>query len=198
LRSVGDDDFRLGAQGQPVQICSEPLSVGDQAPSFSSEGPVGLGCRAPSLLALSRPGAFKPEGASGTLRVIGGRFGNTPYRGTSSCCDLSRFQRLGPNAGGGAERGLGACRSCEVVVVRLVAVAAPRLAGSWFGVCGSRSRMRHQSAAAGWSSGRGPAAAANRTRSVASKPARVRLLSLSSSSGRNGSAVALGASVASI
>ena len=35
LRSVGDDDFRLGAQGQPVQICSEPLSVGDQAPSFT-------------------------------------------------------------------------------------------------------------------------------------------------------------------
>ena len=51
--------------------------------------------------------------------------------------------------------------------------------------------MRHQRAAAGWSSGRGPAAAADRTRRVASKPARVRLFNLSSSSGRNGSAVAL-------
>jgi hypothetical protein len=69
--------------------------------------------------------------------------------------------------------------------------------GFWFGVCGSWSRMRHQRAAAGWSSGSGPAAAADRTRWVASKPARVRLLNLSVSSGRNGSAMALGASMAS-
>ena len=53
--------------------------------------------------------------------------------------------------------------------------AASGVAGSWFGVCGSWSRMRHQRAAAGWSSGRGPAAAADRTSRVASKPARVRL-----------------------
>ena len=57
--------------------------------------------------------------------------------------------------------------------------------------------MRHHRAAAGWSSGRGPAAAADRKSRVASKPARVTLLSLSSSSGRNGSEVALGTSVAS-
>ena len=57
--------------------------------------------------------------------------------------------------------------------------------------------MRHQRAAAEWSSGSGPAAAADRRRCVASKPARVRLLNLSSSSGRNGSAVTLGTSVAS-
>ena len=80
------------------------------------------------------------------------------------------------------------------MVLRLVAGTALWVAGSWFGVCGSWSRMRHQRAAAGWSSGRGPAAAADRTRWVASKPARVRLVNLSSSSGRNGSAVALGAS----
>ena len=108
-----------------------------------------------------------------------------------------RFQRLGPNAGGGAERGSGRCLSCEVVVVRRVAGTAAGVAGSWFGVSGSWSRMRHQRAAAGWSSGRGPAAAADRTSWVASKPARVRLLNLSSSSGRNGSAVALGTSAAS-
>ena len=107
------------------------------------------------------------------------------------------FQRLGPNAGGGAERGTGRCWSRDVVVVRLVAGTASGVAGSWFGVCGSWSRMRHQRAAAGWSSGRGPAAAADRTSRVASKPARVRLLNLSVSSGRNGSAVALGTSVAS-
>ena len=39
--------------------------------------------------------------------------------------------------------------------------------------------MRHQRAAAGWSSGSGPAAAADRTSWVVSKPARERLLSLS-------------------
>ena len=47
--------------------------------------------------------------------------------------------------------------------------------------------MRHQRAAAGWSSGRGPAAAAVRTTWAASRPARARLRSLSASSGRNGS-----------
>src|SRR5215212_4486284 len=46
--------------------------------------------------------------------------------------------------------------------------------------------MRHQRAAAGWSSGRGPAAAANRTSRVASKPARVSLFNLSTSSGIKG------------
>ena len=72
---------------------------------------------------------------------------------------------------------------------------ASRDAGSAF--CGSSSRMRHQSAAAGWSSGRDPAAAADRRRCVASKPARVRLLNLSASSGRNESALVLGTSAAS-
>ena len=81
--------------------------------------------------------------------------------------------------------------------MRRVAGTTAGVAGSWFGVSGSWSRMRHQRAAAGWSSGRGPAAAADRTSRVASKPARVRLVNLSSSSGRNGSAVALGASAAS-
>ena len=85
----------------------------------------------------------------------------------------------------------------RLVGVRLVAGIASGVAGCWFGVSGSWSRIRHQRAAAGWSSGRGPAAAADRTSWVASKPARVRLLNLSSSSGRNGSAVALGASMAS-
>jgi hypothetical protein len=42
--------------------------------------------------------------------------------------------------------------------------------------------MRHHRAAAGWSSASGPAAAADRSRCVASKPARVRLFGLSSSS----------------
>jgi hypothetical protein len=58
---------------------------------------------------------------------------------TFSRCDASRgeLQRLGRNAGGGAERGLGGCRSCGVVVVRLVVGTALGVAGSWFGVCGS-------------------------------------------------------------
>jgi hypothetical protein len=47
-----------------------------------------------------------------------------------------RFQRLGPNAGGGAERGTGGCL-CDVVVVRLVAGIAAGVEGSWFGVCSS-------------------------------------------------------------
>src|SRR5215211_9459763 len=108
-----------------------------------------------------------------------------------------RFQRLGPNADGDIDRGTGGCWSNGLVVVRLVARIASGVAGSWFGVSGSWSRMRHHSAAAGWSSGKGPAAAADRTRRVASKPARVRLVNLYSSSGRNGSPVALGTSVAS-
>jgi hypothetical protein len=52
--------------------------------------------------------------------------------------------------------------------------------------------MRHQRAAAGWSSRRGAAAAADRTSWVASKPARVRLFNRSTRSGIEGSAVALG------
>ena len=52
-------------------------------------------------------------------------------------CDGRGSQRLGPNAGGGAERGLGGCWSSDVVVVRLVAGTASGVAGSWFGVCGS-------------------------------------------------------------
>jgi len=73
-----------------------------------------------------------------------------------------------------------------------------RAPGRWtaFGVagcvCGSWWRIRHQRAAAGWSSGSGPAAAADPSRWAASKPDRVRSLSLSSSSGRTGSLVALG------
>jgi hypothetical protein len=50
---------------------------------------------------------------------------------------LCRGQRLGPNAGGGAGRGLGGCRWCEVVAVGLVAGTVPRLPVSWFGVSGS-------------------------------------------------------------
>jgi len=85
----------------------------------------------------------------------------------------------------------------DVVMVRRVVGTDWPLAGSWFGVCGSWSRMRHQRAAAGWSSGRGPAAAADRTSRAASKPAPVTLVNLPSSSGRNGSAVTPGTSVAS-
>ena len=48
------------------------------------------------------------------------------------------------------------CWSNGLVVVRLVAGIASGVAGSWFGVSGSWSRMRHQRAAAGWSSGRVP------------------------------------------
>jgi hypothetical protein len=48
----------------------------------------------------------------------------------------ARFQRLGPNAGGGAERGMGGCWWGDVVVVCLVGGTALRVAGSWFGVCG--------------------------------------------------------------
>jgi hypothetical protein len=60
-----------------------------------------------------------------------------------------RVQRLGPNAGGGADRGTGRCWSREVGVVRVVAGMASWVAGSWVGVGGSWSRMRHQRAAAG-------------------------------------------------
>src|SRR5215213_4965466 len=81
-----------------------------------------------------------------------------------------RFQRLGPNADGDIDRGTGGCWSNGLVVVRLVARIASGVAGSWFGVSGSWSRMRHHSAAAEWSSGKGPAAAADRRRWVASKP----------------------------
>ena len=109
----------------------------------------------------------------------------------------ARCQRLGPSPGGGPERGRDRCCSGDVVVLCLPAGTAPEVAESGFGVCGSWSRMRHHRAAAGWSSGRGPAAAADRRRWVAWKPARLRLVSLSSSSGRNGSAVALGAALAS-
>jgi hypothetical protein len=77
-------------------------------------------------------------------------------------------QRLGPNAGGGVKRGTGGCWWIGLVVVRLVAGIAAGVAGCWFGVSGSWSRMRHHRAAAGWSSGRGPAAAADRRRWVAS------------------------------
>ena len=108
----------------------------------------------------------------------------------------ARFQRLGPRAGGGAERGTGGCRSSDVVMVDAVGTDWP-LGGAWLGVCGSWSRMRHQRAAAGWSSGRGPAPAPDRTTTAASKPAALRLVNLCSSSGRNGSVVTLGTSVAS-
>jgi hypothetical protein len=47
------------------------------------------------------------------------------------------FQRLGPNAGGGAERGRGRCRPGDVVVVRLVAGTGLGVAGSRFAICGS-------------------------------------------------------------
>jgi hypothetical protein len=57
--------------------------------------------------------------------------------------------------------------------------------GSRF-VRGSWSRMRHQSAAAGWWSASGTAAAAGDTSRVASKPALERLCSLSACSGRMG------------
>ena len=102
-------------------------------------------------------------------------------RGCASCARTfaTRFQRLGPNAGGGAERGTYGCRSGGVVAVRPIGGNVLGAAGFWFGVSGSWSRMRHQRAAAGWSSGRDPTAAADRTRSVASKPARARLLNLS-------------------
>jgi hypothetical protein len=48
----------------------------------------------------------------------------------------ARFQRVGPTAGGGAERGLGGCWSCDVVVVRLVDGTALGVGGSWLGICG--------------------------------------------------------------
>jgi hypothetical protein len=120
-------------------------------------------------------------------------------RGCASCARTfaTRFQRLGPNAGGGAERGTYGCRSGGVVAVRPIGGNVLGAAGFWFGVSGSWSRMRHQRAAAGWSSGRDPTAAADRTRSVASKPARARLLNLPANSGRNGSAIARGAYLAS-
>jgi hypothetical protein len=50
------------------------------------------------------------------------------------------FQRLGPNARGAAERSPGGCGSRDLVVVRLGAWTVSRVAGSWFGSCGSFSR----------------------------------------------------------
>jgi hypothetical protein len=71
-------------------------------------------------------------------------------------------QRLGPTARGGAVRGTGGCWSNGLVVVLLVVGTALGVPGSWFGIAGSWSRMRHQTAAAEWSSGSGRAAAADR------------------------------------
>jgi hypothetical protein len=47
------------------------------------------------------------------------------------------FQRLGPNVGGGAERGLAGCSFGDLLVVRLVAGTALALVVAAFGVCGS-------------------------------------------------------------
>src|SRR5215207_10103871 len=118
-----------------------------------------------------------PNKACSRIRV---GFGNEPRRDVPLSFCVGRLgQRLGPNPWGGAERDQGGCWLNGLVVVRLVAGIASGVAGAWFGVCGSRSRIRHQRAAAGWSSGSGPAAAADRTSWVASKPDRVRLLNLS-------------------
>ena len=136
----------------------------------------------------------RPAGGR-VLITDGGGFSNKPER-ISIVVMRRGFQRLGPSPGGGAERGRDRCCSGDVVLLCL-AGTAPEVAEYGFGVCGSRSRMRHHRAAAGWSSGRGPAAAADRTSRVASKPAQVRLLNLSVSCGRNGSEVVLGTSAAS-
>ncbi len=45
------------------------------------------------------------------------------------------FQRLGPNAGGCAGRGLSGCWSCDVVCVRLVTGTALGVVGSRFAIC---------------------------------------------------------------
>ena len=63
--------------------------------------------------------------------------GNRPLPMHLRRCDSEVFQRLGPNAGGGAKRGLGGCRSRDGVVLCLVAGAALAAAGSMFGVWGS-------------------------------------------------------------
>jgi hypothetical protein len=55
----------------------------------------------------------------------------------STLLNVEVFQRLGPNAGGGAKRGLSGCRSRDGVVICLVAGAALAAAGSMFGVWGS-------------------------------------------------------------
>jgi hypothetical protein len=125
------------------------------------------------------------------------------FRATDNVEDLPPSLCIGGRVSGSGRTpvvrsaGTGGSWSNGLLVVRLVAGIGSGVADSWFGVSGSRSRMRHQRAAAWWSSGSGPAAAANRRRWVASTPARVRLVNFSSSSGRNGSAVALGTSMAS-
>ena len=62
---------------------------------------------------------------------IRGCFGNRRAE-KLQCGDASGggFQRLGPNAGGGAERSLGGCWSSDVMVVRLVAGTALGVAAS--------------------------------------------------------------------
>jgi hypothetical protein len=55
----------------------------------------------------------------------------------STLLNVEVFQRLGPNAGGDAKRGLGGCRSRDGVVICLVAGAAWAVAEAWFGVSGS-------------------------------------------------------------
>ena len=90
-------------------------------------------------------------------------------------CRESGFSGWAPSRGAVPDVAWVAAGSRDVVVVRLVGGTASGVPGFWFGVWGSWSRMRHQRAAAGWSSGRGPAAAAERTSRVASKPALVRL-----------------------
>jgi hypothetical protein len=50
-----------------------------------------------------------------------GEFGNRPCKHFAGVVMRRRFQLLGPNAGGGVERGLSGCWSCDLVVVRRVA-----------------------------------------------------------------------------
>jgi hypothetical protein len=64
-------------------------------------------------------------------------FGNRPLKHSGVVMRQGpTFQRLGPNAGGGAERGTGRCRFSDVVVVRLITGTALEVAGPWFGICG--------------------------------------------------------------
>ena len=67
--------------------------------------------------------------------LIGRGFRKQTLSNTSRAWSWRGFQRLGPNAGGGAELGLGGSWSCDLVRVFLLA-GTLGIVEPWFGTCG--------------------------------------------------------------
>jgi hypothetical protein len=126
----GLQESRQSRPGRPVYGINIPTPLEPIAPA-PAVCPNALAAR---RAAITRGALTAMQGAALTL----GGFGNRPLKRIAGVVMglEARFQRLGPNAGGGAQHGTGGCRACDVVVVRGVARTAVGVAASWLGVCG--------------------------------------------------------------